>query len=202
MSFSPCLVRSLTAGGDARFELGHPLVDRYLEFVAGAGSAEHVAGGGVRPEDVLRGGRRRIRLRSSAADVFEFLAQQRGDRTVVRLVGSASRGCRRARSLGGCRRCRGSTRIVVARGDTSAECEPGAAWVVDPAAGRVAPVPDGAVGAGAADVAEDPVARARSIALLGALRTRSGPGDGRWRCCWAGCAAARCSACGSRTCGW
>ena len=35
MTFSPCLIRSSTAAGEARFELGHPLVDRYLEFVAG-----------------------------------------------------------------------------------------------------------------------------------------------------------------------
>ena len=35
MSFSPCLIRSSTAAGEVRFELGHPLVDRYLEFVAG-----------------------------------------------------------------------------------------------------------------------------------------------------------------------
>src|SRR5437016_3970618 len=35
MTFSPCLIRSSTAAGDVRFELGHPLVDRYLEFVAG-----------------------------------------------------------------------------------------------------------------------------------------------------------------------
>ena len=35
MTFSPCLIRSSTAAGDARFALGDPLVDRYLEFVAG-----------------------------------------------------------------------------------------------------------------------------------------------------------------------
>jgi hypothetical protein len=35
MTFSPCLIRSSTASGDARFVLGDPLVDRYLEFVAG-----------------------------------------------------------------------------------------------------------------------------------------------------------------------
>jgi hypothetical protein len=39
----------------------------------------------------------------AAADVFEFLADQRGDRTVVL---TPSRGCRRGRSLAGCRRCR------------------------------------------------------------------------------------------------
>jgi hypothetical protein len=35
MTFSPCLIRSSTAAGEVRFELGDPLVDRYLEFVAG-----------------------------------------------------------------------------------------------------------------------------------------------------------------------
>ena len=35
MTFSPCLIRSFTTGGEARFVLGDPLVDRYLEFVAG-----------------------------------------------------------------------------------------------------------------------------------------------------------------------
>jgi len=29
------VIRSSTAAGEARFVLGHPLVDRYLEFVAG-----------------------------------------------------------------------------------------------------------------------------------------------------------------------
>ncbi len=35
MTFTPCLVRSSTANGEFRFQLGHPLLDRYLEFVAG-----------------------------------------------------------------------------------------------------------------------------------------------------------------------
>jgi hypothetical protein len=31
----PCLVRWVSGSGEARYGLGHPLVDRYLEFVAG-----------------------------------------------------------------------------------------------------------------------------------------------------------------------
>jgi len=43
MSSFPCLARSSTSGGEARFALGDPLVDWYLAFVAGSG--EHAAGG-------------------------------------------------------------------------------------------------------------------------------------------------------------
>jgi hypothetical protein len=35
MSRFPCLIRTATAGGDARYVLGDPLVDSYLAFVAG-----------------------------------------------------------------------------------------------------------------------------------------------------------------------
>jgi hypothetical protein len=35
MSCLPCLIRTSTAGGETRFELGDPLVDSYLAFVAG-----------------------------------------------------------------------------------------------------------------------------------------------------------------------
>ncbi len=35
MSFFPCLVRAVATSGESRFALGHPLLDRYLEFVAG-----------------------------------------------------------------------------------------------------------------------------------------------------------------------
>src|SRR5712691_4563544 len=84
MSFIPCLIRSLTAAGEARFELGDPLVDRYLEFVAGR----------ARP-NTLRAiafdlktffavvGKDPVTV--EPADVFEFVAQQRGDRTVIRM---------------------------------------------------------------------------------------------------------------------
>ena len=35
MTDFPCLVRLVARSGEARYRLGHPLVDRYLEFVAG-----------------------------------------------------------------------------------------------------------------------------------------------------------------------
>ena len=35
MNQFPCLIRSSTPGGEARFVLGDPLVDSYLAFVAG-----------------------------------------------------------------------------------------------------------------------------------------------------------------------
>ena len=37
MTDFPWLVRSVTRSGEARYRLGDPLVDRYLEFVAGRG---------------------------------------------------------------------------------------------------------------------------------------------------------------------
>jgi hypothetical protein len=84
MTFSPCVIRSSTAGGDARFALGDPLVDRYLAFVAGRS----------RP-NTLRAVAFDLKtfflvvakdpLEVVAADVFDFLAHQRGDRTVVRM---------------------------------------------------------------------------------------------------------------------
>ncbi len=35
MSSFPCVVRTVTGAGEVRYSLGHRLVDRYLEFVAG-----------------------------------------------------------------------------------------------------------------------------------------------------------------------
>ena len=81
MSSFPCLVRLVSGSGQVRYRL----VDRYLEFVAGR----------CRP-NTLRAvafdlkvfftvtGKDPVEV--AAADVFELLAQQRGDRTVVRLA--------------------------------------------------------------------------------------------------------------------
>ena len=38
MASFPVLIRTESAAGEPRYVLGHPLVDRYLEFVAGRGS--------------------------------------------------------------------------------------------------------------------------------------------------------------------
>ncbi len=122
MTFSPCLVRSSTASGDARFVLGDPFVDRYLEFVAGRSRPNTLLAVafdlktfftviGKDPVDVV------------AADVFEFLAHQRGDRSVIRLRDgesglSARTIARRLSSVSG------FYAYVVARGDTPVRVNP------------------------------------------------------------------------------
>jgi len=84
MSTFPCLVRAVSSSGQVRFSLGDRLADRYLEFVAGR----------CRP-NTLRAvafdlkaffavvGKDPVAV--TAAYVFDFLADQRGDRTVIRL---------------------------------------------------------------------------------------------------------------------
>ncbi len=84
MNRFPCLVRASTAGGEARYALGDPLVDSYLAFVAGRSRANTLRAVAHDlktffsvidrdPVDVV------------AADIFDFVANQRGDRTVVRI---------------------------------------------------------------------------------------------------------------------
>jgi len=85
MTTSPFLVRSMSASGAVRYALGDPLVDRYLEFVAGR----------ARP-NTLRAVAFDLKtfftviekepVTVEPSDVFEFLAAQRGDRSVVRLT--------------------------------------------------------------------------------------------------------------------
>jgi site-specific recombinase XerD len=85
MSSFPCLARFVSGSGQVRYRLGDRLVDRYLEFVAGrcrpntlrAVAFDLKAFFTVIPKDPVA---------VTAADVFEFLAHQRGDRTVVRLA--------------------------------------------------------------------------------------------------------------------
>ena len=91
------------------------------------------------------------------------------------LIGS--RGCRRARSLAGCRRCRGSTPMSSPAGTPGGD-KPVAAWSGDAATGRFGEVTHGAVGAGAAHVAEDPVA-GRRRRLVGRSADVAAPGHGR-----------------------
>ena len=122
MSNFPCLVRSVSPAGETRFALGEPLVDRYLAFVAGRGRAETLRATAFdlktfftvvtkSPVDVV------------AADVFEFLAHQRGDRTVIRIGGresglSARTIARRLSSVSG------FYSYLVARGDTPVVSNP------------------------------------------------------------------------------
>ena len=122
MTFLPCLVRSSTTAGEVRFELGHPLLDRYLEFVAGRTRPNTVRAVAFDlktfftivdkdPADV------------AACDVFDFLAHQRGDRTVVRMADresglSARTIARRLSSVSG------FYAYLVARGDTGVTLNP------------------------------------------------------------------------------
>ncbi|MGH9126961.1 MAG: tyrosine-type recombinase/integrase [Acidimicrobiales bacterium] len=122
MTTFPCLVRSSTHRGDVRYELGHPMLDRYLEFVAGRS----------RP-NTLRAVAHDLKtffsvidkdpVEVAAFDVFEFLAQQRGDRTVVRMVDresglSARTIARRLSSVSG------FYSYLIARGDTAVSTNP------------------------------------------------------------------------------
>lgn len=122
MNQFPCLVRSSAAGGEARYALGDPLVDSYLAFVAGRS----------RP-NTLRAVTHDLKTFFSiidknpaevvAADVFEFLADQRGDPTVVRMSDgesglSARTIARRLSSVSGL------YSYLVARGDTPVSSNP------------------------------------------------------------------------------
>jgi site-specific recombinase XerD len=122
MSCFTSLVRSVSPSGEPRYALGDPLVDGYLEFVAGR----------CRPNTV-----RAVAFDLKAfftvidkdpvmvcpADVFEFLAHQRGDRTVVRMADresglSARTIARRLSSVSGL------YAYLIARGDTSVVSNP------------------------------------------------------------------------------
>jgi integrase/recombinase XerD len=122
MSSFPDLVRTSSPAGETRFSLGDPLVDSYLEFVAGR----------TRPNTLravahdLKAFFTVVDKQSVAvvpADVFEFLADQRGDRSVVRMSDgesglSARTIARRLSSVSG------FYAYLVARGDTPVETNP------------------------------------------------------------------------------
>jgi site-specific recombinase XerD len=112
----------VSGSGQVRYRLGERLVDRYLEFVAGR----------CRP-NTLRAVAFDLKtffavtgqdpLGVTAADVFDFLADQRGDRTVVRLADresglSARTIARRLSSVSGL------YAYLVARGDTRVQVNP------------------------------------------------------------------------------
>jgi integrase/recombinase XerD len=122
MTGFPCLERWVSRSGEARYRLGHPLVDRYLEFVAGR----------ARP-NTLRAVAFDLKVfftvvakdpvAVAPVDVFEFLAHQRGDRTVVRLADresglSARTIARRLSSVSGL------YGYLIARGDTPVQVSP------------------------------------------------------------------------------
>lgn len=118
----PEMVRTTSGLGEVRYALGDRLVDRYLEFVAGRARPYTLRAVAfdlkafftvvsVDPVEV------------TAADVFEFLAHQRGDRSVVRLADresglSARTIARRLSSVSGL------YSYLVARGDTPVRVNP------------------------------------------------------------------------------
>jgi integrase/recombinase XerD len=122
MIFIPCLIRSSTAAGEDRYALGHRLLDSYLAFVAGRARPNTVRAVAFDlktfftvvakdPVEVV------------AADVFGFLADQRGDRRVIRLADresglSARTIARRLSSVAGL------FAYLIARGDTTVSANP------------------------------------------------------------------------------
>ena len=89
MTTFPCLVRSVSSAGVARYRLGHSLVDRYLEFVAGRARPNTLRAVAFDLKTFFTVVTK-DRVEVCAVDVFEFLADQRGDRSVVRLADRAS----------------------------------------------------------------------------------------------------------------
>src|SRR5271166_6669686 len=122
MSPFPNLVRGASPNGEDRYFLGDSLVDRYLEFVAGRVRANTLRAVAFdlktfftvvdkSPTEVV------------AADIFDFLAHQRGDRRIVRLIdgesGLAARTiARRLSSVSG------FYSYVIARDDTPLRANP------------------------------------------------------------------------------
>src|SRR6266516_2847136 len=196
MSSFPCLARTVSGSGQVRYLLGHRLVDRYLGFVAGR----------CRP-NTLRAVAFDLKAFFTVAakdpaevttvEVFDFLAGQRGGRSVVRL---ADRGlglpaqtiARRLSSVPGLYAC------LIARGDTPVQVSPVPRGLLPRRQGeskrsRMVPlvrVPRTLPGI----LPPEEVDR-----LAGALR-RTGTGRWCWACCWLGCAGARCWGCGLRAC--
>src|SRR5687767_1804237 len=83
MTSFPCLVRSSTPSGETRYALGDPLVDAYLGFVAGRCRPDTVRATAHELRTFFEvGAKQPVEV---AADEFDFLAHQRGDRTVVRI---------------------------------------------------------------------------------------------------------------------
>ncbi|HET7075285.1 MAG TPA: tyrosine-type recombinase/integrase [Mycobacterium sp.] len=122
MTDFPCLVRWAAASGQTRYRLGDPLVDRYLEFVAGRARPNTLRAVAFDLETFFAVVGKDPRA-VTAADVFDFLAHQRGDRSVVRLIDresglSARTIARRLSSVSGL------YAYAIARGDTGVTRNP------------------------------------------------------------------------------
>jgi integrase/recombinase XerD len=122
MSSFPCLVRSVSGSGQVRYRLGERLVDRYLEFVAGRCRPNTLRAVAVDLKAfVTVAGKDPVQV--TAADVFGFLAHQRGGRRVIRLAdrepGLSARTIARRLSP-----VSGLYAYLVARGDTPVRVNP------------------------------------------------------------------------------
>lgn len=122
MTTFPWLVRSVSVLGVVRYRLGDPLVDRYLEFVAGRARPNTLRAVAFDLKTFFTVVAKQPR-EVAPADVFEFLADQRGDRSVVRLCDresglSARTIARRLSSVSG------FYAYAIARGDTGVTRNP------------------------------------------------------------------------------
>jgi integrase/recombinase XerD len=122
MSSFPCLVRGVSASGQIRYRLGERLVDRYLEFVAGRcrPNTLRAVAFDLKAFFTVTG---KDPVEVTAADVFDFLAHQRGDRRVIRLADRESGLSARtiARQLSS---VSGLYAYLVTRGDTPVRANP------------------------------------------------------------------------------
>ena len=196
----PCLIRSRGPSGEPVVRLGMPLVDEYLEFLAGRCRPNTVLAAaydlkvffavvGKPPAEVGRGGRARVHHRP-AHRPRPAAAAAAGRRRSRRGVGAA-RCARRLSSVSGL------FAFLQARGDVAANPVPRG---LPTRRERQRPGQGVPLVRRTADAAADPdPGRGRR-----ADRRRCAPtGTGRWsrRWCSAGCAAARSSGCGWRICG-
>jgi integrase/recombinase XerD len=122
MNTIPCLIRSSNAAGEVRFALGDPLVDSYLEFVGGR-SRPNTLRAVAHDLKTFFGVVGKDPAKVVTADIFGFIAAQRGDGTVVRISDresglSARTIARRLSSISGL------YAYLVARGDTPIASNP------------------------------------------------------------------------------
>ena len=122
MSSFPCLIRSSTPSGESRLVLGDRLVDSYLAFVAGR-SRPNTLRAIAHDLKTFFGVIDKGPVEVAGCDVFDFVADQRGDRTVVRISDgesglSARTIARRLSSISG------FYAYLVARGDTPVKMNP------------------------------------------------------------------------------
>ena len=115
-------MRFVSESGQVRYRLGERLVDRYLEFVAGRcrPNTLRAVAFDLKSFFMVTG---KDPVEVTAADVFDFLAHQRGDHSVIRLADresglSARTIARRLSSVSGL------YAYLVARGDTPVRVNP------------------------------------------------------------------------------